>query len=181
MVTGASTADLAVILIDARKGVVEQTRRHSYIRVMLGIPHVVFAVNKMDLVEHSEPRFEDMVSEFEGFVEKLGAMPSSGQLAGSAWSPRDGRLVVPDVTYIPISALDGDNVVERSERMGWYASGPPLLLDLLEEVEVADDHPYDLPARFPVQWVIRPGIARDPRRGLPRLRGPARERLAAGR
>ena len=159
MVTGASTADLAVILLDARKGVLEQSRRHAYISVLLGIPHLVVAVNKMDLVEHSQARFEELVSEFEGFVEKLGAMRSTGRPAGSDMDgPGDGRLVVPDVTYIPISALDGDNVVERSQRMDWYQDPArhPVLLDLLEEVEVAYDHPHDRPARFPVQWVIRP-------------------------
>ena len=99
------------------------------------------------------------MSEFEGFVEKLGAMRSTGRPAGSGLDGAgDGRLVVPDVTYIPISALDGDNVVERSQRMDWYQDPArhPVLLDLLEEVEVAYDHPHDRPARFPVQWVIRP-------------------------
>jgi sulfate adenylyltransferase large subunit len=136
MVTGASTADLAVILLDARKGVLEQSKRHAFISVLLGIPHLVVAVNKMDLVGYSRERFEELEGDFEEFAQKLGAH------AG------------PDVTYIPISALEGDNVVERSQRMEWY-DGPPLL-ELLEEVEVAYDHPYETRARFPVQWVIRP-------------------------
>jgi sulfate adenylyltransferase subunit 1 (EFTu-like GTPase family) len=162
MVTGASTADLAVILLDARKGVLEQSRRHAFISVLLGIPHLVVAVNKMDLVEHSQARFDELVGEFEGFVKQLAAMPGTGRRpTGSgldADGTGDGRLAVPDVTYIPISALDGDNVVERSQRMDWYQDPArhPVLLDLLEEVEVAYDHPHDRPARFPVQWVIRP-------------------------
>jgi sulfate adenylyltransferase large subunit len=134
MVTGASTADVAVVLIDARRGVLEQSKRHAFISALLGIPQLVVAINKMDLVEHSQARFEELVAEFEGFAEKL-----SG---------------VKHISYIPISALNGDNVVESSERMGWY--GGPMLLELLEQVEVAYDHPYDTPARFPVQWVIRP-------------------------
>jgi sulfate adenylyltransferase large subunit len=137
MVTGASTADLSVILLDARKGVLEQSKRHAFISVLLGIPHLVVAVNKMDLVAYSRERFEELARDFEGFAQKLGAS---------------------DVTYIPISALNGDNVVERSERMEWWDESPtqPTLLELLEGVEVAYDHPYDIPARFPVQWVIRP-------------------------
>ncbi len=134
MVTGASTADLAVILLDARKGVLEQSKRHAFISALLGIPHLVVAVNKMDLVDYSRERFEELVAEFAGFAAKLG---------GSA-----------EIVYIPISALEGDNVVERSPRMEWYEDQP--LLEFLEEVEVAYDHPYDKQARFPVQWVIRP-------------------------
>jgi sulfate adenylyltransferase large subunit len=134
MVTGASTADLAVILLDARKGVLEQSKRHAFISALLGIPHLVVAVNKMDLVEYSQERFEELVAEFAGFAAKLG-----------------GRA---KIVYIPISALEGDNVVERSRRMQWHEDPP--LLELLEEVEVAYDHPYDKQARFPVQWVIRP-------------------------
>ncbi len=134
MVTGASTADLAVILLDARKGVLEQSKRHAFISALLGIPHVVVAVNKMDLVEYSQERFDELVVEFAGFAAKLG-----------------GRA---KLVYLPISALEGDNVVERSPRMDWY-DGPPLL-EMLEQVEVAYDHPNDTPARFPVQWVIRP-------------------------
>jgi sulfate adenylyltransferase large subunit len=136
MVTGASTADVAVVLIDARRGVVEQSKRHAFISALLGIPEMVVAINKMDLVDHSRERFEEIVEEFAGFAAKLNGRP--------------GR----EVTYIPMSALNGDNVVERSLLMDWYEG--PVLLDLLETVEVAYDHPYDRPARFPVQWVIRP-------------------------
>jgi len=134
MVTGASTADLAVILLDARKGVLEQSKRHAFISALLGIPHVVVAVNKMDLVEYSQERFDELVVEFAGFAAKLG-----------------GRA---KLVYLPISALEGDNVVELSPRMDWYDG--PTLLEMLEQVEVAYDHPHDTPARFPVQWVIRP-------------------------
>jgi sulfate adenylyltransferase large subunit len=134
MVTGASTADLAVILLDARKGVLEQSKRHAFISALLGIPHLVVAVNKMDLVEYSQERFDELAVEFAEFAAKL----ESGA----------------NVVYMPMSALEGDNVVERSERMSWYEG--PTLLELLEDVEVAYDHPYDRPARFPVQWVIRP-------------------------
>jgi sulfate adenylyltransferase large subunit len=142
MVTGASTADIAVILLDARNGVLEQSKRHAFISALLGIPHLVVAVNKMDLVEHSQARFEELVREFEGFA---------GKLTGIGTGTGMGR----DIAYIPISALEGDNVVERSARTPWYDG--PTLLELLEQVEVAYDHPYDRPARFPVQWVIRPG------------------------
>jgi sulfate adenylyltransferase large subunit len=142
MVTGASTADLAVILLDARKGVLEQSKRHAFISALLGIPHLVVAVNKMDLVDYSRERFEELKRDFGGFARKL-----------------DAR----DLTYIPISALNGDNVVERSQRMQWYEGQP--LLELLEEVEVAYDHPYDTPARFPVQWVIRPSNGQAQYRG----------------
>ncbi len=134
MVTGASTADLAVILLDARKGVLEQSKRHAFISGLLGIPHIVVAVNKMDLVDYDEERFDEIVADFATFAEKL---------------------PVEDFVDIPISALRGDNVVERSERMPWYDG--PTLLRHLEEVEVSYDHPYDVPARFPVQWVIRTG------------------------
>jgi sulfate adenylyltransferase large subunit len=156
MVTGASTADLAVILLDARRGVLEQSKRHAFISALLGIPHLVVAVNKMDLVDHSQERFEELVEEFEGFAEKLtGIAPSNGYPSTqSIHPPAHGR----DIAYIPISALNGDNVVERSEAMAWYDDDPinPTLLELLEQVEVAYDHPYDRPARFPVQWVVRP-------------------------
>jgi sulfate adenylyltransferase large subunit len=146
MVTGASTADLSVILLDARKGVLEQSKRHAFISALLGIPHLVVAVNKMDLVEHSQARFEELVAEFGGFAEKLSGIGSGTGM---------GR----DIAYIPISALNGDNVVDRSEQMSWYDG--PTLLELLEVVEVAYDHPYDRPARFPVQWVIRPAQGSD--------------------
>jgi sulfate adenylyltransferase large subunit len=135
MVTGASTADLSVILLDARKGVLEQSKRHAFISALLGIPHLVVAVNKMDLVEYSQERFDELVLEFGGFAEKL-----VGERR--------------DVQYLPISALNGDNVVDPSENMSWYEG--PTLLELLEQVEVAYDHPAEIPARFPVQWVIRP-------------------------
>jgi bifunctional enzyme CysN/CysC len=147
MVTGASTADLSVILLDARKGVLEQSKRHAFISALLGIPHLVVAVNKMDLVEHSQERFEELEAEFDAFAAKLSGAHERHEGLGR------------DITYIPISALDGDNVVERSESMGWYEG--PTLLDFLETVEVAYDHPYEVPARFPVQWVIRPAHGSD--------------------
>jgi small GTP-binding protein len=133
MVTGASTADLAVVLVDARRGVTEQSKRHAFISALLRIPRMVVAINKMDLVEHSQERFEELRAEFAAFAESLEA----------------------EISYIPISALNGDNVVERSQAMPWYQG--PALLEQLEQVEVAYDHPFDRPARFPVQWVIRPG------------------------
>jgi bifunctional enzyme CysN/CysC len=133
MVTGASTADLALVLVDARNGVVEQSRRHAFIASLLRIPHLVICVNKMDLVDWDEAAFDAVVDEFTDFAT---------------------RLEVPDVTFIPISALQGDNVVERSERMPWY-DGPPLLYHL-EHVHIASDRNL-IDARFPVQWVIRPG------------------------
>jgi sulfate adenylyltransferase large subunit len=128
MVTGASTAELGIVLVDARQGVVEQTRRHAYILSILRVPHAVAAVNKMDLVDWSEARFREIVTEL-------------------------AELGLPDLCVIPISALHGDNVVERSERMPWY--GGPLLLEHLETVEIASDRDLDS-RRFPVQWVIRP-------------------------
>ncbi len=136
MVTGASTADLSIVLLDARRGAVEQSRRHAYISALLGIPHLVVAVNKMDLVDWNERAFRDIVTEFRAFAE---------------------RLPVAEVTFIPISALHGDNVVEPSPRMPWY-DGPTLLAHL-ETVEVVYDHPDECAARFPVQWVIRPSAA----------------------
>ncbi|HZT90958.1 MAG TPA: GTP-binding protein [Gaiellaceae bacterium] len=132
MVTGASTADLAVILVDARKGVVEQTRRHSYIAAMLELPHVVFAVNKMDLVDFAEERFDEIARDLAGLGSRLG---------------------LHDAQVIPISALRGDNVVEATHAMPWYAG--PTLLEHLEGVEIAADRNHD-DRRFPVQWVIRP-------------------------
>ena len=132
MVTGASTADVAVVLLDARKGVVEQTRRHSYIAAMLGIPHLVFAVNKMDLVEFGEERFREIDAELRELTEQLG---------------------VRDELPIPISALRGDNVVDRSDAMPWYDG--PTLLEHLETVEIAADRNVQN-RRFAVQWVIRP-------------------------
>jgi sulfate adenylyltransferase large subunit len=132
MVTGASTAEVAVILLDARKGVVEQTRRHSYIAALLAIPHVVVAVNKMDLVGFSAERFAEIEAD-------LAAL--------------DARLGLHDVRAIPVSALHGDNVVERGEAMSWYDG--PTLLEHLETVEIAGDRNL-ADRRFPVQWVIRP-------------------------
>ena len=132
MVTGASTADLAIVLVDARKGVVEQSRRHAFIASLLRVPHVVFAVNKMDLVDYDEAVFERIDEEVSGWANKLDFT---------------------DITFIPISALHGDNVVERSERMPWY-EGPSLLYHL-EHVHIGSDRNL-IDVRFPVQWVIRP-------------------------
>jgi len=133
MVTGASTADLAIVLVDARYGVVEQTKRHAFIASLLGIPHVVVAVNKMDLVGYDEEVFDRIVCDFSGFRARLSAR---------------------DVAFIPLSALHGDNVVERSEAMAWYGGMP--LLEHLEAVEIATDRDLDR-LRFPVQYVIRDG------------------------
>ncbi len=132
MVTGASTADLALILIDARKGIVEQSRRHAFLSSLLGIPHLVLCVNKMDLVDWSEERFEEIKDEFRAFAMKLD---------------------VADLTFIPVSALHGDNVVERSHNMPWYEGAS--LLHHLEEVHIASDRNL-IDVRFPVQYVIRP-------------------------
>ncbi|NAS26646.1 sulfate adenylyltransferase subunit CysN [Herbidospora sp. NEAU-GS84] len=132
MVTGASTADLAIILIDARKGVLEQSRRHAFLTTLLRVPHLVLAVNKMDLVDYSEERFEEIREEFTQFASKLNAS---------------------DLTFIPISALHGDNVVSRSESMPWYQG--PSLLHHLEHVHIASDRNL-VDVRFPVQYVIRP-------------------------
>src|SRR3990172_4516369 len=132
MVTGASNASLALILVDARKGVVEQTRRHSYIASLLGIPHLVLCVNKMDLVNFSEEVFENIRLDFTAF---------------------STQLSIKHITCIPLSALGGDNVVERSGKMPWYKGEP--LLGFLEDVYIASD--WNLrDARFPVQWIIRP-------------------------
>ncbi len=132
MVTGASTANLAIILIDARKGVIEQTCRHSFIASLLGIPHVVVAVNKMDLVDFSEARFNEIVAQYSEFA---------------------SRLNIADVKFIPISALHGDNVVEPSIRTPWYQGGS--LLYTLETVYIGSDLNH-VDARFPIQTVIRP-------------------------
>ena len=130
MVTGASTANLAIILIDARKGVIEQTCRHAFIASLLRIQHLVVCVNKMDLVEYSEDVFNNIVDQFKDFA---------------------SRLEVPHINFIPISALNGDNVVTRSENMPWYEGGS--LLFSLESVYIEFNH---VDSRFPVQWVIRP-------------------------
>jgi sulfate adenylyltransferase large subunit len=128
MVTGASTADLAVILVDARNGVAEQTRRHAYITSILRVPHITVAVNKMDLVDWSQERYDEIVRELE-------------------------TLGLADLQVIPMSALQGDNVVDGSRNMPWYDG--PTLLDHLESIEIAFDRDLDH-RRFPVQWVIRP-------------------------
>jgi bifunctional enzyme CysN/CysC len=138
MVTGASTADLSLKLLDARTGVVEQSKRHAYIASLLRIPHVVVCVNKMDLVDFDEGVFDRIVSDFTDFAEPLD---------------------IENLTFIPISALDGDNVVDRSTRMPWYEG--PSLLDCLEQVQIVRDLDH-ADARFPVQWVIQPSAARAP-------------------
>jgi bifunctional enzyme CysN/CysC len=135
MITGASTADLAIVLIDARNGVVEQTRRHSLLVSLLGVPHLVICVNKMDLVEYSQERFEEIRQQFTEFAT---------------------RLELRDVTFIPISALNGDNVVDRSDNMKWFDG--TTLLHHLETVYIASDT-NQIDARFPVQYVIRPHTA----------------------
>lgn len=133
MVTGASTANLAVILIDARKGVVTQSRRHVFIANLLGIPHLVVAINKMDLVDYSQKLFQDICRDFSQFATGL-----------------DFR----DVIYLPMSALKGDMVVERGGNLSWY--GGKTLLELLEDIEIDYDLNLD-DFRFPVQWICRPG------------------------
>lgn len=138
MVTGASTAELAIVLVDARKGVLEQTRRHATITALLRVPHVVLAVNKMDLVEFDEATFRAIADEFTAYALSLG---------------------VPDVTTVPLSALTGDNVVDRSARTPWYDG--PTLLEHLESVPVGRDALSE-PFRFPVQVVIRPRTAEHP-------------------
>jgi len=132
MVTGASTANLAIILVDARKGVIEQTKRHAYIASLLQIPHAIVCINKMDLVDFSEQTYEQIKRDFENFASKL---------------------AIRDVRFVPISALKGDNVVNRSEKMGWY--GGSTLMHILENVHIGSDHNH-IDARFPVQYVIRP-------------------------
>ena len=132
MVTGASTADLSVVLVDARKGVSVQTRRHLYISALLRIPHVAVCINKMDLVEYDEAVFDRIVEDLTDFA---------------------ARLDIADIAFIPISALHGDNVVERSTEMSWY--GGPALLYHLEHVVIAPDRNL-ADVRFPVQWVVRP-------------------------
>ncbi|HZR95661.1 MAG TPA: GTP-binding protein [Gaiellaceae bacterium] len=145
MVTGASTAHVAVILIDARNGVVEQTRRHAYITSILRVPHITVAVNKMDLVEWSEDRFDEIVRELESL--------RAGSVGGKAADARPEEAGLSDLHVIPVSALTGDNVVEPTETMPWYDG--PSLLEHLETLEIARDRNLDA-RRFPVQWVIRP-------------------------
>ena len=132
MVTGASTANLALILVDARNGLMEQTCRHAIIASLLGIPHLVFCINKMDLVDYSESRFEEVKTQIEAFCTKLS---------------------VKDIRFIPISALKGDFVVHKSEKMSWYEGST--LMYLLENIHIGSDHNH-IDCRFPVQNVIRP-------------------------
>jgi bifunctional enzyme CysN/CysC len=138
MVTGASTADLAIVLVDARNGLTEQSRRHAFLTTLLRVPHLVLAVNKMDLVGYDSAAFEQIVEEFTAFGTKL---------------------EIGDLTFIPISALHGDNVVDRSLNMPWYNG--PSLLHHLEHVHIASDRNL-IDVRFPVQYVIRPHQATDP-------------------
>jgi bifunctional enzyme CysN/CysC len=138
MVTGASTADLAVVLVDARNGLTEQSRRHAFLTTLLRVPHLVLAVNKMDLVGYEAAAFDQIVQEFTAFGTKL---------------------EIGDLTFIPISALHGDNVVDRSLNMPWYNG--PSLLHHLEHVHIASDRNL-IDVRFPVQYVIRPHQATDP-------------------
>lgn len=132
MVTGASTANLALILIDVRNGVVEQTKRHSFIASLLQIPHAIVCVNKMDLVDYSEEAFNKVVKEYEEF---------------------SAKMAIKDIRYVPISALHGSNVVDKSEKMPWYQGRT--LLNTLETIHIASDHNF-IDMRFPVQTVIRP-------------------------
>jgi len=134
MITGGSTANLAIILVDARTGVITQTRRHTYLVSLLGIKHVVLAVNKMDLVDFSKEVFDKIVSDYRAFIDPLG---------------------IPDVNCIPLSALDGDNVVEKSDRTPWYEG--PSLLEFLETVHIGNDHNQN-DFRYPVQYVLRPNL-----------------------
>lgn len=134
MITGGSTANLAIILVDARTGVITQTRRHTFLVSLLGIKHVVLAVNKMDLLDFSHDVFDKIVADFKAFVTPLG---------------------IPDVVCIPLSALDGDNVVEKSGRTHWYDG--PCLLDYLETVHIGNDHNLK-DFRYPVQYVLRPNL-----------------------
>jgi sulfate adenylyltransferase subunit 1 len=132
MVTGASTANVALVLIDARHGVVEQTKRHAIIASLLQIPHLVVCINKMDLIDYSEEAYENIKETFESFASKLN---------------------VKDVSFIPMSALNGDNVVDKSENMDWY--GGSTLMYYLENVHIGSDYNF-IDCRFPVQYVIRP-------------------------
>ena len=132
MVTAASTANLAIILVDARKGVLTQTRRHTYLASLVGVPHIVLAVNKMDMVDHAQERFDAICAEYRQFA---------------------AQLELHDIHCIPLSALNGDMVVERGDNLGWYKG--PALLELLETIEI--DHDVNTSDfRFPVQWVCRP-------------------------
>ncbi|REK34355.1 MAG: sulfate adenylyltransferase subunit CysN [Actinobacteria bacterium] len=132
MVTGSSTANIALILVDARNGVVEQTKRHAFLASLLGVPHLVLCVNKMDLVDWSQDRFDEVVDEFREFATKL---------------------AIHDLRFVPVSALLGDNIVNYSENMSWYRG--PTVIELLEEIHVASDFNM-IDVRFPVQYVVRP-------------------------
>ncbi|RLB67922.1 MAG: sulfate adenylyltransferase subunit CysN, partial [Deltaproteobacteria bacterium] len=132
MVTGASTANLAIVLVDAQAGVIGQTRRHTFLLSLLGIKHVILAVNKMDLIDYQESVFNDICRKYRDFVT---------------------RLKIPDLHFIPLSALNGDNVVKKSQNMKWY-TGPPLL-EILETVYVTSDRNF-IDFRYPVQYVLRP-------------------------
>ena len=132
MVTGASTADIALILVDARHGVLEQTRRHSFLASLLQVPHLVLCVNKMDLVDWSEERYDEIVEDFRGFA---------------------SRLAIHDLRFVPVSALEGDNIVDESDRMPWYNG--PSVLHLLEDIHIGSDRNM-IDCRFPVQYVVRP-------------------------
>ena len=134
MITGGSTAQLAIILVDARKGVITQTRRHTFLASLLGIENVVLAVNKMDLVDYDKSRFDEIVADYKNFVEPLN---------------------IPNIKYIPLSALNGDNVVEPSKHMPWYTGIS--LLEHLETVPTKIDHAFDQ-LRYPVQYVLRPNL-----------------------
>jgi bifunctional enzyme CysN/CysC len=135
MITGASTADVAVILVDARRGLLTQTRRHSYLVSLMGIRKVVLAINKMDLVDHSEKIFRSIVEEYRQFAAQFG---------------------LEDITAIPMSALRGDNIIEHSERMPWYHGST--LMGYLETVNIGESPQHDAPFRLPVQWVNRPHL-----------------------
>lgn len=132
MITGASNANLAVILIDARKGLVEQTHRHAFIASLIGIPHVIVCINKMDLVDYDQSTFNKIVEDFQSFSSKL---------------------TVKDIRFIPISALKGDNIVEKGNNMSWYSGGT--LMHELENIHISSDHNH-IDGRFPVQYVLRP-------------------------
>lgn len=135
MVTGASTADAAILMVDARKGVLTQTRRHSYLMSLLGIRHIIVAINKMDLVDYSQARFGEIVEEYGQFAQQLG---------------------LTQVTYIPLSAFKGDNIAAPSTNTPWYDG--PTLLEFLETVEIDDTRMQQAPFRLPVQWVNRPNL-----------------------
>ncbi|MGM0927702.1 MAG: sulfate adenylyltransferase subunit CysN [Pseudomonadota bacterium] len=135
MVTGASTADAAILMVDARQGILPQTRRHSFLMSLIGMRHIVVAINKMDLVEYSKDRFDEIVEEYREFAKQLG---------------------LEDITFIPMSALKGDNVIEHGHHMPWYHG--PTLMAYLETVEVDEERLQHQPFRMPVQWVNRPNL-----------------------